>query len=164
MAIASIAFYSWWDWHYTAILLVSVIFNFSLGSALLRQKTKFKYANRWLLRFAIAANLLVLGYFKYMNFFISTGETIFNTHMALSSVALPVGISFFTFTQIAFLVDTTQGKAREPDFTHYLLFVTYFPHLIAGPILHHSEMMPQFRNSSTYAPRADAIEIGRAHV
>ncbi|MDO9046618.1 MAG: MBOAT family O-acyltransferase [Methylobacter sp.] len=75
-------------------------------------------------------------------------------------IILPIGISFFTFTQIAFLVDTYQGKVKEHNFTHYLLFVTYFPHLIAGPVLHHKEMMPQFTENKTYLPSAESFAIG----
>jgi alginate O-acetyltransferase complex protein AlgI len=75
-------------------------------------------------------------------------------------VVLPIGISFFTFTQIAFLVDTYQGKVREPRFLPYLLFVTYFPHLIAGPVLHHSEMMPQFARAETFRFQLDNVVSG----
>ncbi|MCV4754746.1 hypothetical protein OFC37_35310, partial [Escherichia coli] len=74
------------------------------------------------------------------------------SHLALETILLPLGISFFTFTQIAFLVDAQRGHARERNPWHYLLFVTYFPHLIAGPVLHHAQMMPQFGLASTYRP------------
>ena len=78
----------------------------------------------------------------------------------MTQIILPLGISFFTFTQIAFLVDTYQGKAREYNFIHYALFVTYFPHLIAGPVLHHKEMMPQFAHAETYRLRIEKIVVG----
>jgi D-alanyl-lipoteichoic acid acyltransferase DltB (MBOAT superfamily) len=71
-----------------------------------------------------------------------------------------VGISFFTFTQIAFLVDTYQGKVKEFRLIHYALFVTYFPHLVAGPVLHHKEMMPQFADPANYSPRAANFAVG----
>jgi D-alanyl-lipoteichoic acid acyltransferase DltB (MBOAT superfamily) len=97
-----------------------------------------------LLLVAIAANLALLGYFKYATFFVANAQKLIGHAGPLPEIALPIGISFFTFTQIAFLVDAHRGLAREYNFTHYALFVTYFPHLIAGPILHHREMMPQF--------------------
>ena len=85
-----------------------------------------------------------MGYYKYAKFFVDNVSALTGTHIDIAPIILPVGISFFTFTQIAFLVDAYRGEAREPRFAHYLLFVSYFPHLIAGPILHHKEMMPQF--------------------
>jgi D-alanyl-lipoteichoic acid acyltransferase DltB (MBOAT superfamily) len=88
--------------------------------------------------------------FKYAGFFAQIGAALFGSAPNVGSVFLPLGISFFTFTQIAFLVDAYQGRVRELNFVHYLLFVTYFPHLIAGPILHHSQMMPQFAEWRTY--------------
>ena len=93
---------------------------------------------------AIAVNLTFLIYFKYANFFVDNLNQLTGSAWTFAQVVLPLGISFFTFTQIAFLVDTYQGKVKEFDLVHYLLFVTYFPHLIAGPVLHHAEMMPQF--------------------
>jgi alginate O-acetyltransferase complex protein AlgI len=98
---------------------------------------------------ALAANLVLLSYFKYVNFFIENINHIVGTALQFKEVFLPLGISFFTFTQIAFLVDTYRGKVKEYSFIHYTLFVTYFPHLIAGPVLHHSEMMPQFAKRDT---------------
>lgn len=97
---------------------------------------------------AIAANLILLGYFKYANFFVSNLNRFAGSSLSIGEVILPLGISFFTFTQIAFLADPYQGKVKEFNFVHYTLFVTYFPHLIAGPVLHHKEMMPQFAKRS----------------
>src|SRR5690606_25210575 len=95
-----------------------------------------------------------LGYYKYAGFFANTVDTLLGTNWNNFSILLPIGISFFTFTQIAFLVDCYQKGTREYRFVHYGLFVTYFPHLVAGPILHHAQMMPQFRSTRTY--RLDA--------
>jgi len=89
---------------------------------------------------------------------LSNRSTRSGTGFQLERILLPIGISFFTFTQIAYLVDAYQGKARESNPVHYLLFVSYFPHLIAGPILHHSEMMPQFADRRTY--RFDVTNFG----
>jgi len=118
-----------------------------------------KYSSRILVA-AIAGNLLLLGYFKYSNFFIATANQLTGTHFVLTTIVLPLGISFFTFTQIAFLVDVNRGIAREYNLIHYLLFVTYFPHLIAGPVLHHKEMMPQFALESTYRFSPENFSVG----
>jgi alginate O-acetyltransferase complex protein AlgI len=121
----------------------------------------------WLV-LAVALNLLILGYFKYANFFIDNTNYLLHalsrSEVRALNVALPIGISFFTFTQIAFLVDCYQGKVRERNFVHYLLFVSYFPHLISGPVLHHSQMMPQFRRPETYRLRPDYIFTGLFNV
>ncbi|MFH2135460.1 MAG: MBOAT family O-acyltransferase, partial [Pseudomonadota bacterium] len=113
-----------------------------------------------LLTFAITANLLLLAYYKYANFCLSSVNDLAGSSLSLGEIILPLGISFFTFTQIAFLVDTWQGKVKEYNFVHYVLFVTYFPHLIAGPVLHHKDMMPQFAHASTYRINWDNVATG----
>src|SRR3989338_4642458 len=113
-----------------------------------------------LLVVAIASNLALLAYYKYANFFVASVNTVAGTQWNLGEIIMPLGISFFTFTQIAFLVDTWQGKVKEYNFIHYLLFVTYFPHLIAGPVLHHREMMPQFALASTYRFNYENLSVG----
>jgi alginate O-acetyltransferase complex protein AlgI len=105
-------------------------------------------------------SLGLLGYYKYANFFVDSLNALAGTGFQLGKIVLPIGISFFTFTQIAYLVDAYQGKARESSPVHYLLFVSYFPHLIAGPILHHSEMMPQFADPRTYRFDVTNFSIG----
>ncbi len=105
-------------------------------------------------------NISLLSYYKYTNFFIANFNGVFGTEYCLQEIILPIGISFFTFTQIAFLVDASRGLASEYNFINYCLFVTYFPHLIAGPILHHKEMMPQFSSVDTYKLHYDNISIG----
>jgi len=109
---------------------------------------------------AIAVNLILLGYFKYANFFVTNLNHLSGTSLSLGEIILPLGISFFTFTQIAFLVDTYQGKVKEFNFVHYTLFVTYFPHLIAGPVLHHKEMMPQFAERNVCKLNWDNVAVG----
>jgi D-alanyl-lipoteichoic acid acyltransferase DltB (MBOAT superfamily) len=94
----------------------------------------------------ISFNLILLGYYKYANFFVNNTNILLSTHLFLKTVILPLGISFFTFTQIAFLVDTYKKKSKEYGFVNYCLFVSYFPHLLAGPIIHHAQIMPQFSN------------------
>jgi alginate O-acetyltransferase complex protein AlgI len=109
---------------------------------------------------AIVANLTLLAYYKYANFFVANLNEALGSHLQIATVMLPLGISFFTFTQIAFLVDTYKDGVREYRFVHYALFVTYFPHLIAGPVLHHKEMMPQFGHPSTYRPHLENLAVG----
>ncbi len=157
LGAASLAFYGWWDVRYVPLLLGSIGFNFWAGMNISRAGASTR--KPWLAG-AIAANLLLLGYFKYANFFIGTAAWVAGTNLGPLDIVLPLGISFFTFTQIAFLVDTYYGKVTEYRFVHYLLFVTYFPHLIAGPVLHHKEMMPQFGDSRNYVPRAEHFAVG----
>lgn len=123
-------------------------------------------ARKIYLYLALASNLALLGFFKYANFFITNANVALGAlqqpQIDALNIVLPIGISFFTFTQIAFLVDCWQGKVKERNFMHYLLFVTYFPHLIAGPVLHHGQMMPQFAKRETYSLNYDKIAIGIA--
>ena len=109
--------------------------------------------------FSISANLLLLVFFKYTNFFIATANTLGEQWTTLN-IILPLGISFFTFTQIAYLVDVYRGIAHEYNVVHYTLFVTWFPHLIAGPVLHHQQMMPQFESPLIYKPDHKSIAVG----
>jgi alginate O-acetyltransferase complex protein AlgI len=157
LVVASIFFYGYWNPKFVSLLLASIVFNYGagfwIGHAHQAQKSKL------ILALAIVANLLLLGVFKYANFFIATAN-VANAQLDLLAIVLPLGISFFTFTQIAFLVDAHRGLAREYNFIYYLLFVTWFPHLIAGPVLHHKQMMPQFALTETYRPNAESIAVG----
>jgi D-alanyl-lipoteichoic acid acyltransferase DltB (MBOAT superfamily) len=143
LAVMSLFFYAWWDWHNLMILLASILFNFAIGWQLRRRPEK------WLLVIGIVANLVLLASFKYANFALSNWTGLTGRAFAPMQIVLPLGISFFTFTQIAFLVDAWQGLAGELNFSRYCLFVTFFPHLIAGPIVHHRELMPQFADSGS---------------
>ncbi|MFO1248298.1 MAG: MBOAT family protein [Alphaproteobacteria bacterium] len=153
LGLASLVFYASWNIHYLPLLLGSIGGNFLLSQILGDTRRK-PVTRRAVFVLAIAANLALLGYFKYANFFLNS------VGLSLGAIVLPLGISFYTFTQIAFLADTYRNQAREKNFAHYLLFVTYFPHLIAGPILHHAEMMPQFRNKGLYKPNWENFAIG----
>lgn len=147
MVFASLFFYSWWNIVYLPLILGSILFNFTIGSGISRMgsaEVKKGISRKTLLAFAVISNLLLLGYFKYMDFFITNANVLLSTHLDLMHIILPLGISFFTFTQIAYLVDTYRDEVKEMDYLNYSLFVTFFPHLLAGPILHHKEMMPQF--------------------
>src|SRR3984893_360909 len=142
LALASLAFYSFSNWQFVALLLGSIAFNYFVGLLLITRKLRRR------LRFAVltlgvAGDLLVLGIFKYAGFLAANLNALFSAGFSVK-VLLPVGISFYTFTQIAFLVDAYRGKVAGYALPPYALFVTYFPHLIAGPILHHRDMIPQF--------------------
>jgi alginate O-acetyltransferase complex protein AlgI len=165
LVIASLAFYGYWSIAALPLLVLSACTNYAFGKAIARATARDDRRAGPLLFAAVSLNLVVLGFFKYANFFVRvanhTISVAFHGHpLDALDIILPIGISFFTFTQIAFLVDCREGKVRETNFTHYLLFVTYFPHLIAGPIIHHAQMMPQFARRATYALSADNIAAG----
>jgi alginate O-acetyltransferase complex protein AlgI len=149
---SSLFFYSWWDIRFLPILLTSIVANFLIGRIISRHPG----ASHTLLLAGVTLNLAALGYFKYANFVMANLTALVGGSWHTADIPLPIGISFFTFTQIAYLVDAYQGKANEHDPVRYGLFVTYFPHLIAGPILHHSEMMPQFADRR---PRDRSLDI-----
>lgn len=161
LGLASLTFYAMWEPRFVLLLLGSIAFNYCAGYLIGKRHTAgaFKQA-KYLLIFAIAANLGLLCYFKYVNFFISSVNQFSGINLVQTEIFLPLGISFFTFTQLAFLVDVQRGLTREYNFEHYLLFVTYFPHLIAGPVLHHKQMMPQFSKPSTYRINIENVSIG----
>lgn len=149
LAAASIFFYGYWDYRYVPLIIASIGFNYSIGRLLGARSSEdiVRIAGRRrraVLTAGVAINLLLLAYYKYADFFLQNFADATGAHIALLHITLPLGISFFTFTQIAYLVDVYKEKAREANLIQYILFVTFFPHLIAGPILHHSEMMPQF--------------------
>jgi D-alanyl-lipoteichoic acid acyltransferase DltB (MBOAT superfamily) len=127
-----------------------MLFNYIVGSTLNNdQSVKLNINRKIIMIVGVASNLMLLGYYKYFDFFIKNTNSLLNTNFNLLHIILPLGISFFTFTQIAYLVDAYKKEVKELDLLNYALFVTFFPHLIAGPILHHSEMMPQFANLRT---------------
>lgn len=161
LTAASLFFYGYWNSAYVGLLLSSIICNYAFGLWIAKAGVSHDESGKKRLLFvAIAANLMLLGYYKYANFFLDGINTAADAHISLGSIVLPLGISFFTFTQIAFLVDTYQGKVKEYNFIHYTLFVTYFPHLIAGPVLHHKEMMPQFAKTTTYRFNYENLSVG----
>jgi alginate O-acetyltransferase complex protein AlgI len=144
LSAASVAFYAGWNPRYVPLLLTSVVFNYICSQFMVGRMTR-RGDVRVVLMLAVAVNLGVLGYYKYSNFFVETMEGVTRLTFSIGHVILPLGISFFTFTQIAFLVDLSRGHKSFLTFPKYLLFVTFFPHLVAGPILHHASIVPQFR-------------------
>lgn len=158
---ASLFFYGWWNPAYVGLLAGSILFNFGMGSAITRAHQAGRTAQQQLLlTIAVGADLALLAYYKYANFFLHNADQLLGLGWTMEAVVLPLGISFFTFTQIAFLVDAYRGEVKESNFLHYGLFVTYFPHLIAGPVLHHKEMMPQFALGKTYRPHWENLSVG----
>ncbi len=133
--------------------------NYWVGRYLMSSQTTHKKS--WLI-FGIVLDLLVLGYYKYTNFAIDNWNLLFGNTTLLdrTNISLPLGISFVTFTQIAFLVEVYRGEFTEKNFIKYCLFITYFPQLIAGPILHHQEIMPQFERSETYRLKNSHLATG----
>ena len=144
LVIASLFFYSYWNPGYLPILVISILFNYFIGSILRKSK------NRKLLTFGICCNLAALAYYKYTDFFIFNINTLMELDFNFQNIVLPLAISFFTFQQIAYLIDTYRKEVNETSFLHYCLFITFFPQLIAGPIVHHKEMLPQFSGVQTY--------------
>lgn len=162
LAFMSLVFYAWWYPKFLLLLFASICFNYSIGFALVHAKQQ-QYGNirpKHILVLGITVNLFALAYYKYFNFFITNINSFLNQSLPVENIILPIGISFFTFTQIAFLVDVYRGFAKEYKFISYVLFVTFFPHLIAGPILHHKEMMPQFEDEQNLKVDWQNISVG----
>ncbi|WP_370304790.1 MBOAT family O-acyltransferase [Sinimarinibacterium flocculans] len=156
LVLASLFFYSWWNPVYLPLLLASIAINYALG----RRLSRGGRGNRAILALGIAANLGTLFYFKYTNFALGVIDAAAGTAFNPPPIVLPLAISFFTFQQIAYLVDSHRGLTREYAFSRYALFVTFFPQLIAGPIVHHGEMLPQFARRSRPSPRTINLLVG----
>ena len=155
LAAASLVFYAYWNVDFLPVIAISILVNFLFALAI----TRYPKHSRAIFVAAVAANLAALGFYKYADFAIQIFNAVAPHPLQPLSVTLPLGISFFTFTQIAYLADVTLGRAYERNFIKYVLFVTYFPHLIAGPIMHHREMMPQFGVLKPRLP-PDRLAIG----
>src|SRR5260370_26203987 len=158
LALASLVFYSASNWQFVPLLLASVAFNYVIGLFLISKRLR-AVARLAVLTVGVAGDLVVLGYFKYAGFLAANLNAIFSTGLTVE-ILLPVGISFYTFTQIAFLVDAYRRNVARYALPHFALFVSYFPHLIAGPILHHKDMIPQFERAEAKRPDAHLILCG----
>jgi alginate O-acetyltransferase complex protein AlgI len=162
---ASVVFYGWWNPAFVGLLALSIVFNYAMSCAIVAAPAQ-SARRRWLLGFAIAADLALLVRYKYLASILTAvvhasgivpGDWLAH---GMQDVILPLGVSFFTFTQIGYLLDCNAGIVKERDALGYVQFVTFFPHLIAGPILHHKEMMTQFAKPETYRLRAENLSIG----
>lgn len=169
LVVASLFFYGYWDIRYLLLILGSILLNFAVGTALAQthsqsfhevQKRHRKINRRMVLVMGIVVNLLLLGYYKYTDFLLGNLNIVFGTSYALQHIVLPLAISFFTFTQIVYLVDSYRGETADYDLLNYSLFVTFFPHLIAGPIVHHRQIMPQFASRWTLVWRYPNVQKG----
>ena len=159
LVAASLFYYSYWEPKYLVLIGASILLNYTLG-LLLSDEKRTLIQRRIVLLVGAAINLGLLGYFKYAGFTLSSLNTVLGLELPVPHIVLPLAISFFTFQQIAYLVDAYQGLTREYRFMDYCLFVTFFPQLIAGPIVHHGEMLPQFEDRASLRPQADNFSIG----
>ncbi|MCF6195945.1 MAG: MBOAT family protein [Emcibacter sp.] len=159
LVVASLFFYGWWNPIYLFLIIASMAVNYYIGTIINKINSKEKKA-KFLLVLGIFLNLSLLGYYKYANFFLESVAYLFSTKFEFQQILLPLAISFFTFQQIAFLVDAYKGITKEYKFLHYALFVTFFPQLIAGPIVHHKEMLPQFMDRMNIKFNINNITIG----
>jgi len=160
LVVASLFFYAWWNVKYLPLILLSMVVNYAIGRELANHKRRNRrYNPKALLTAGIVFNLGLLGYYKYADFFIENINRL-GTHLPLLHLALPLAISFYTFQQIAYLVDSYRGQTKEYDFLNYAVFVTFFPQLIAGPIVHHADMMPQFAKLRNKVQNPANIALG----
>jgi alginate O-acetyltransferase complex protein AlgI len=159
LVLASLFFYGFFRVDYLLLLCVLTVLNFGFGRVL---QADFQRGTKrwWVLALGIVMNLGVLGYFKYTNFFVENVDALFDLGWVMQKVVLPIGISFFTFQKIAYLVDSYRGQTGKHDFLDFALFVSFFPQLIAGPIVHHKEMMPQFHRPEIFRPSAANLAGG----
>lgn len=162
LVAASLFFYSWWNIVYLPLIVGSILFNYFMGVRLCSNPVveSEKRNHKILLAFSIACNLSLLGYFKYSDFFIENINSTVGTDISMLNLALPLAISFFTFQQVAYLVDCYKNEVKDRDFVNYAVFVCFFPQLIAGPIVHNREMMPQFANVENKFLNYSNISVG----
>lgn len=159
LLVASLVFYAWWRADFLLLLLGSTIVNFAIGRSITKAHEKHR-SPRTLLLAGLAFNLGLIVWFKYAGFFTSTANGLFGAHFPIPSLFLPLAISFFTFEQISYLVDASRGHAPRYTLLDYSLFVSFFPHLIAGPIIRHNDLIPQFSKDRALAERNDDLALG----
>jgi len=156
LIVASLFFYGWFNTAYLVLILGSTFFNYTLGMALFRKSVN----RKTLLTFGITINILLLGYFKYFNFFIENISTIMGSEFHVQHILLPLAISFFTFQQISYLTDIYRGEAGKCSFLHYCFFIIFFPKLIAGPIVRYKELIPQLTQKIVYRFNSENMSVG----
>ncbi len=159
LAIASLVFYAQFSPLLAAILVASVVLNFLAANVIRGMREKGK-ASGWMTAFAVAANVFALGYFKYTNFFIDIANSVGGAGFSHLNIIVPVGVSFFTFTQIGFLLESNSGQAGKVGFAKYSLFATFFPVVTAGPLLLQREIFPQMEDKQGPAFSAAALSVG----
>ncbi len=161
LLIASIVFYGYYNMAYVPLLVGSIIFNYGIFMLLgqLSQKP-LPGVRKAVMALGVAANLMVLFYYKYFNFFVDNINRVLKTDFGLENIILPLGISFFTFQQVSFLVDRYRGETDEYSLLDYSVFVAFFPQLVAGPIVLHKELIPQFSQKERFKPNWENIMVG----
>jgi alginate O-acetyltransferase complex protein AlgI len=160
LTLSSLVFYAYWNPPYIALLVLSILVNYFVGKAIdpnSGRKQKIRFV---VLIWGVSGNLLLLAYFKYFNFFASTINEAFQVGWNFEKVILPLAVSFFTFQQVAYLVDSYRGGISDHSLLNYSFFVTFFPQLIAGPIVHHSELIPQVQRQNSYRAIPENFLIG----
>jgi len=162
LTAASLVFYSYWKIVYLPLLVGSVVVNYGLGTTLrrLHQQAAPTRTLRLVLAGGVVFNLALLGYYKYANFFVEAINDVTGTHWRLAPIFLPLAISFFTFQQIAFIVDAYRGQTERYSFLQYMLFVTFFPQLIAGPIVKHDETLAQVKDEKFFKFSHENLAVG----
>ena len=160
LIICSLYFYAQGSPDFFVFFLGSIVGNYIIGSTMARMEGNQKAQKKLLLLIGLAGNIGLLGYYKYTDFFIENYNLLTGSSYALKHIVLPIGISFFTFQLIAFLVDSYRGETKQYDIINYLLFITFFPQLIVGPIIHHGEIVPQFENKANLKINYDNVAKG----
>src|SRR6266480_4011427 len=161
LLLSSLFFYGWWNPIYVPLLFGLAVFNFLVarGITAARQADRSDWVSL-LLTFGIVADLAVFGYFKYTDFFLDTANALFRTNFILQHILLPLGISFFIFQKIAYLVDTSRGEVKGHDFLEYCFVVMFFPQLLAGPITHHDVIFSQIKGPWAFAIKPSNFMLG----
>ena len=158
LVLSSFYFYAQGSLSFLPFFIFTVFFNYVIGTAIIRQNTQ--GMKKLFFAIGLFENIALLGYFKYVDFFFENVNAIFSTSFNLLQIALPIGISFFTFQLIAYIVDCYRGETKEYSMVNYLLFITFFPQLIVGPIIHHGDIVPQFENKENLKFNMNHIMLG----
>ncbi len=160
LLVLSLIFYSYWDVRYLPLLLLSIFVNYLIAGAILRaEDLEKKHRKQIIFAFGLCFDLGLLGYYKYLGFFVQTIDAL-GGDFIIPEIILPLGISFFTITQLLYLYDCYAGVRPEHRLLDYALFVSFFPHLLAGPILYHRQMMRQFRDAKLHVPDWHNLSAG----
>jgi alginate O-acetyltransferase complex protein AlgI len=159
LSLSSVVFYGYWNEAFVLLLLGSILFNYACAQAITWAVAKPRW-QRMVLFAGVSGNLALLGYYKYWFPLLNSLGTLAHTEHYFGTVILPLGISFFTFTQIGYLIDLQQGEAKSHSLLEHLFFVAFFPHLVAGPILHHREFMPQLKREGKYHLNWEDVAVG----
>ena len=161
LTFASLFFYGWWDVRYLPLLIGSIAVNYVVAGRILSMRAAGQTARaRAVFLFGLVIDLGLLGWYKYLDFFLKNLDALTGAQIPLLHLVLPLGISFFTITQVLYLYDCYEGVAKDHDLVRYALFVSFFPHLMAGPILYHRQMMQQLADDALHHPRWDDLARG----